>query len=267
MACKQPVTHFERKQIAKVFDNILYFDDIEEFVPAGITTDDSTQLVSGLVNKWIMRQLKLHQAEKNLSLTQKDITKEIEEYRSSLLIYKYEQEYINQKLDTVMSNDNLKSYYNGSKPELLLDKAVVKCAYVILPADAPQYYTFRNRFRSHFDKRQEEINEYTQKYARVYYHNDEFLYFDELAKHVPVDTDNIENMLKYNSFIEIKDDDFKYLITIFDYKLKGELAPLNIVKNEIRRILLNKRKIQLIRNLEENIFNDAMSHKNIEIRN
>ena len=170
-------------------------------------------------------------------------------------------------LDTVVTPKNIKSYYDGFKPDFLLDKPVVECAYVILPVDAPQYYTFRNRFRSQYENKQTEINKYIEEHAKLYYqHNNKFMYVSELAKQVPIATDNIENLLKYNRFIELKDEDYIYLIKIFDYKLKSNVAPLNIVENEIRNILLNKRKIQLVRNLEKDIMNDARNNKKIEIK-
>ncbi len=266
-SCKEPANSPQRQSIAKVYDNHLYIDDIEDYITEDMASEDSAQLIAGLVSKWIMHQLKLQQAELNLNPAQKDLSSEIEEYRSSLLIYKYEQEYIRQKLDTLVTAEDIRSYYEGFRPELLLDKPVIRCAYVIAPKNLPRYYTFRNWFRSQYNEKQDQINEYLQEHdIDSYFYSDEYIYFEDLIKHIPIESDNVESFLTYNKFIEKTGDEYKYLVNIFDYKLKSDIAPLNIVKNEIRNILLNKRKIQLIRDLEERIMNDAIRQNKIETK-
>ncbi|WP_146066622.1 hypothetical protein, partial [Candidatus Venteria ishoeyi] len=253
-SCQQNQEQNHRKIVAQVQDHVLYWDEVKEFIPDYSSGDDSSQIVGGFVKEWVLHKLKLRMAEQNLETAQKDLSKELEDYRSSLLIYKYEQEYIKQNLDTFISDEDLKSYYEGFKPELLLEKPVVKCAYVILPLEAPDYFSFKTKFRYNYDKKLAEINSYCEANAEAYFHQEEdYLYFDELRKRLPLKTDIPENFLKYNRFVELEDDKYKYLVNIFDYKLKSDIAPLNIVKNEIRSILLNKRKIKLIRNLEESI--------------
>jgi len=265
--CKEPVVEDHREIVARVNNNVLFWDDVKDFVPEEVGKEDSAKIMAGLINKWVLHKLKLQKAEQNLDPGQKDLSKELEEYRSSLLIYKYEQEYIKQELDTVVTAQDIKSYYEGRKPDLLLNNPVVKCSYVVLPLETPRYNIFRSWFRYNFNDKLEDINVYCQEYAEAFYHHEEkYMNFDELENRVPLRTDNPDNLLKYNRFIELKDEDYKYLINIFDYKLKSDIAPLNIVKNEIRSILLNKRKIKLIHNLEESILNEAMGHNNIEIR-
>ncbi|MCF8372200.1 MAG: hypothetical protein K9H64_11300 [Bacteroidales bacterium] len=265
--CKEAAMEDQREIVAQVSDNVLYWDDVKDFVPENIGKEDSAKIMAGLINKWVLHNLKLQKAEQYLAPEQKDLTLELEEYRSSLLIFKYEQEYINKELDTVVTSQDLKSYYDGFKPEFHLEKPVLNCAYVILPLESSDFFSFRTWFRYHFDDKQEEIAAYCQESAITYYNPEEqYIYFDELAKLIPLETDNPDNLLRYNRFIELRDEEYIYLINIFDYKLKSDIAPLNIVENEIRSILLNKRKIKLIHHLEESLMNEAMDHNNIEIR-
>lgn len=265
--CKEAAMQDHREIVAQVSDDVLYWDDVKDFVPENIGKEDSAKIMTGLINKWVMHKLKLQKAEQNLASEQKDLSKELEEYRSSLLIYKYEQEYIKQKLDTIITAQDIQSYYDGFKPEFHLEKPVMKCAYVILPLESPQIGNFRNMFRYQFYDKQDDIIAYCQENANAYYlPGEKYTYFEEMAKILPIETDNPDNLLKYNRFVESKDEDSRYLVNILDYKLKSDIAPLNIVKNEIRSILLNKRKIKLIHRLEESIMNEAMDHNNIEIK-
>ena len=265
-ACKTPPVEAEQQPLARVYDYVLFWDDVKDFLPDNADSKDSAQIINGAINKWVNHALKLRLAEKNLTPEQKDLHREIEEYRSSLLIYKYEQEYINQKLDTAISHNDIQDYYDGFKPEFVLDKPVVLCDFVVIDAEAPRYSTFKNWFRYNYEAKLDDINAWCEENAEVYFHhNNNYLYFDDLAKRIPLTTDNPDNFLKYNKFTEIKKGNKRYLVKFFDYKLKSEIAPLNIVKNNIRSILLNKRKLELIRDLDANIMNEALRSKHIEI--
>ena len=265
-SCDTVELNEQQTPIAKAYDKVLYWEDVKDFLPHGATEKDSLQLVTRLIDKWVKHTLKLRMAEQNLDPLQKDLTKEIEEYRSSLLIYKYEQEYIKQKLDTFIANKDIQNYYEGFKPELLLEEPVVLVDYVILQKDAPKYWTFKSWLRNNYENKIEDINQYCADNADLYFHHaDDYMHFDRLLELIPLETNDPETFLRRNDFVELKDGDTRYLVKIFDYKLKRDVAPLNIVKNEIRSILLNKRKIELIRSLDEDVMNEAMRHNKIEI--
>ena len=123
----------DEKPIARVFNEFLYLSDLKD-VLSGITSkDDSISLIKSFIEKWSKKQVLLHLAETNLSDEQKNVTRELDNYKTSLLIYKYQQSFISQKLDTVISEQELTEYYNAHPNEFQLEENIVKVIFIELP--------------------------------------------------------------------------------------------------------------------------------------
>ena len=95
--------------------------------------------------------------------------------------------------------------------------------------------------------------------------NETWVLFNNLTKNIPIKTYNQELFLKNNRFIEITDVPYHYLINFIDFKIKESISPLSIEKENIRRIILNKRKMELIKNMENEIFDYALKNNKFEI--
>ena len=264
--CKSNDTDAEGKPIAKAYDNYLYLSDIIDILPENTSYADSEQIVNSAINNWLIEQIKLHKAEINLSSEKKDVDKELKEYRTSLLIYKYEQEYIKHKLITDVTPDEIQTYYDKYKSEFILKKNAILTSYVCIPKTAKNYSKFKYWFTSKYDKYIDKIVKYCENNASLYQtFDDDWIYFDKLLSMAEFNCKNQANFLKTRKYIEYSDDNKHYLAVIHDYRLKGAIAPLNVVKVKIKEIIINKRKLDLIHNLNKNSLRDAMKQNKVEI--
>ena len=99
-----------------------------------------------------------------------------------------------------------------------------------------------------------------------YYLNDNaWLLFDELLKEIPIKTYDKEHFIQNNRFIEISDDSFVYLVNIIDFKIKDSMSPLTFESKNIRNIILNKRRLEIIENMKKDVLNEARNSNNIEV--
>lgn len=263
-------TDYKRKSdeepVARVFDRYLYPDAIRDIMPANISSSDSVIIARDFIEKWIKKQLLLNKAELNLTEEEKNVDNEIENYKTSLLIYKYEQSLIKQKLDTFVSSNEINEYYNENPSNFLLNDNLVIALFLQVPRTSPEIWKVRRWYRSANEADIDKLENYCYQYAAKYdYFNDNWIFFSEIEKYLPIKIDNPEYYLKYRKYIEIKDSTFHYFVNIKDYRLVGTVSPLEIVSRNIRNIVLNKRKIRLIRELESNIYNDALNRNNFTI--
>ena len=261
---------FNRKQgeepVARVFDKYLYPLDLQDIIPSNISQSDSVIVARDFIEKWIKQQLLLTKAEFNLTDTEKNVDKQIENYRTSLLIYKYEQSLIKQKLDTFVSPAEIKDYYNEYSSNFVLNANLVKALYMQVPRTSPEIWKARWWYKSENEEDIKKLEDYCYQYATKYdYFSDSWIYFSEIEKILPIKIDNAERYLKYRKFIEIKDSTYYYFVNIKDYRLVGTVAPLETVRENIRNIIFNKRKIRLIKELESEIYNDALNRNNFTI--
>ena len=132
LSCTNLETRNREDPLASVFEKKLYLSQIRDIFPASTSGQDSIIILQNYIDKWIKKQLILQKAELNLTEDQKDVSLQIDEYRSSLLIFKYEQNLILQKLDTVIQPDQIEAYYNENSSNFILDEEVVKVLYIKL---------------------------------------------------------------------------------------------------------------------------------------
>jgi hypothetical protein len=265
-SCKKNTEVKQRVAVAKVYDTYLYLSDIKHIFPEKVTKQDSIQLATTFINTWIKTQLLLRQAENNLTPEQRDVDQQVLAYKSSLLIYKYEEQMLAQKVDTVVKDAEIEEYYNNNTPNFVLEENLVKALFLKIPKTAPDIDKVKIWYKSENIEEYKKLDSYCYNYA-VKYHtfNDNWVVFNMVQLDLPHKIENEDEFLKNNSYIEQEDNEFYYFILIKNKNQKGSLAPLTFVRNKINDIIINKRKVEFLNNLESNIFNDAQ--KNYEIYN
>jgi hypothetical protein len=73
-----------------------------------------------------------------------------------------------------------------------------------------------------------------------------------------------ENLLKKTKFIEKQDSLGIYLVAIKDVLRRNDIAPLNYIQPTIKKMILHKRKIELIRDIEKILIKDATENNNFK---
>ncbi len=258
--CKRIGNHSEGRPIARVYDKYLYSSDLKNAIPSNISLSDSTELARDFIDKWVRKQLLLRKAELNLTEEDKNLEKQIENYKTSLLIFKYEQNHIKQKLDTIINHREIEEYYNQYPSNFILNNNIVKALFLQIPRSSPQIYNVRRWYKSDSDESLKKLESYAFQYATEYeYFNDDWIDFTEIEKRLPVKIDNPDRYLRYRKYIDLKDSTYYYFLNIKDYKLIGTVAPLSYIEEDIQAIMMTKRKIQLINKLESDIYNDALN--------
>ena len=259
-ACTTLDNRNRERPLARVYEKNLYLSDIQDIFPENITQSDSLIILQNFVDKWVKKQLILQKAELNLTEEQKDVNQQLDEYRSSLLIYKYEQSLIAQKLDTFIRYEEIQAYYDENPSNFNLDEHIVKCLFIKLPIDAPNLYRVRQLYRSEREEDVRQLESYCYQYALKYdYFDEDWVPFESITRELPVEIRTPERYLRYNRYIEQQDSLHRYLVNIREYQLAGMVAPLPYVDEKIRTIILNKRKVQFVRDLENNIYMDALN--------
>ena len=264
--CTQLETMNREKPLASVYDKNLYLSEIHDIFPSNVSPQDSLLILQNYVDKWIKKQLILQKAELNLTDEQKDVRQQLEEYRSSLLIFKYEQSLILQKLDTIILPEEIEAYYNEYSSNFILDEIIVKALYIKLPSDAPDLYRVRQLYRSEREEDFRELESYCYQYAVKYdYFNDDWIPFRSITDELPDEIRNPESTLRSYRFIEQQDSAFIYFVNIREYLLTSSVSPLEYVEDNIRSIILNQRKVRFVKELENNIYLDALNKGNFTI--
>lgn len=252
--------------LAKVHNKYLYASEIQGLINPGTPPQDSITLVTNYINKWVREQLLLNQAEKNLSQNQKDFGKQLEDYRNSLIIYEYESNIIRQKLDTIVSMVEIQEYYDQNRANFELKENIVKVNYVQLENDSKDLSDLRKLWQADDETSRLELERYCIQNGLNYsLFNNSWIYFNNLLKEIPIETYNQENFLQYNRNLEVRDSLYLYLVEFKDFKIKESVAPLSMLEDNIRKIIVNRRKLELLQNLQNEIYESAITNNHFEI--
>jgi hypothetical protein len=256
----------EDKVIAKVDGKYLMMSEIKELVPPETLKEDSLLIASNYIHQWIKKQLLISKAELNLTDQNKDVSKMVEDYRSSLIIHKYKQQLLNQKLDTVVSPFEIENYYRKFPDNFILSRNIIKALFVKIPKPVAELKRVRKLYQSDEDKDWEALEDYCFQNATKFDNfNDQWIYARELLSMLPNNIENEDDFLQKNKNIEMTDSTHRYFVKINKHMLRNNLAPLEFVRDDIEKIIINKRKISFIKNLEENIYRDAEAKNKFKI--
>lgn len=252
--------------VARAGNSYLYKSDIDALVSEHLSKEDSTLLVNNFIDRWATRQLLMEKAKINLSEEKQKAYEElIENYRLELYTKGYKDIIATRELDSVISENQLKRFYEENKNSFLLNEELVQLRYIHVGKNNTSISKIKqqlNRFN------QEDIEELNKKLIQFKTHslNDSvWVQAVNVLNAIPVIThENFDQLLKKSNFIELQDSLGVYLIHIKDVLLRNEVAPIDYVKPTIEQIILNGRKLETIKKIEKDIIEDAIRNKNFE---
>ncbi len=252
--------------VARAFNYYLYPDELKGVVPSGASRKDSIEIIKHYIDNWIRQKAVLHKAESNLNDEQKNVEKQLEEYRNSLITYAYETELIRQKLDTMVSEEAIAEFYKTNQKNFALKDNIIKVIYLRLNKKSPKMNKVKDWYRSNSEKDRRLLADYCHQYALNYFLDDNtWLLFDDLLKEIPIKTYDKEQFLQNNRQIEIEDSTTIFLVSIKGFMIKNSTSPLSFERNNIRDMIINKRKLELIDLMEKQAFEDAKSSNDAEV--
>lgn len=256
-----------RVPVARVNSAYLYRDELKGIVPVGLLKEDSVSRVLAYVDSWVKKQLLIQEATKRIDINEAEVERKILDYRFSIIAYEYQTQYIKQNLDTLVANRDIEDYYKNNIDNFILKQNIVRATFIKVSKNAPRTEKIKELVFSSDEKDQNELKSYCLSFSTAYHlSNVTWMAFDELVKNSPlVEIPNKIQFLKTNPYYETSDDSYLYFLKVDEYRISDNVSPLEFVKDEIRNIILNKRKIELVKRLEDQVYKDALDNKEFEI--
>jgi len=265
--CGRKGSSDKRVEVAVAGNTILYLDQIPVLIPAGSSKEDSSAAILNYINKWVRKELLFQKAQDNLSTElSENIDKQLEEARSNLVIYQYQRQMMLERMDTVVSDSELVNYYNSNPASFNLSSNIVKALFIKLPVETPNIEKIKHLARSNDQSDLQDLEKICYQFAEKFDDfGEEWIPFDRISVELPSEIDNEENFLRHTSYYESGDSSSIYLVNFRDYKIRFTLAPFEYVKDDIKRIIWNNRRIEFFQNLENGIYNDALKENKFKI--
>lgn len=252
--------------VAKVGDRVLSMKELSGYIPNYLDTKDSALWADDYIKKWVQRELLLLKAEEKLSVELKDVSKELEEYKNSLLIFRYKNMLVKEKLDSTVSETSIREYYNDHLESFILNRNIVKAIYIKIPVQVSNPDNIKDLCLSENKEKQEKLTSYCMSYAKAYDRfNDQWVSADLVLKNLPDEIKDQNQFLERNHYFESTDMNYYYIVCVRDYRLSGQVSPVEFVQNDIRNLILSKQKMEFLKQIEKDTYKEGVDKNKVKL--
>ncbi|HAJ82536.1 peptidyl-prolyl cis-trans isomerase [Zunongwangia profunda] len=258
-----------RKVIVRVNNSYLYEEDINSLVGEGISAEDSAIIVNSYINRWATQQLLIDRAKLNLpEARQKEFNELVENYKNELYTNAYTEAIVSKEMDSVFADTLISNYYEEHKENFKLGQDLVKLRYINLEANNTNFDKIKDWFIRFNDKDKVKLQENALQFKNYSFNDSVWIKTTTVYEKVtPLSVGDRAKLLQKDKYIELKDSLETYLIYVNDALKKNDQAPLEYAKPTVEQILLNKQKLELVKQLEKDITKDAIKNNQFEIYN
>jgi len=256
-------SHWET--LVKVNDRTLTREEIELLIPKGLSPSDSLMRAESLVKKRIIDMLMDDVAYQNLGDEKAEIDKLVNEYRRLLIRHRYQERMANDKVSTNLSESDQIAYYEQNKEQFVLNENIIRGLFLKVPITAPGIDNIRSWYKSRSAETLDKIEKYCLQNALIYdYFYDHWVVFNDVMEKMPYHISNPAQFLRVNNHLEVSDSAYLYFLNISDRLLVGNVAPFDYIQTQIHSMLLNKQKIDYLREFGERLYLDAVKNGSIK---
>ena len=255
------------KIVARVNNQYLYASEVSDHIRRNISSADSASMAKNYINAWVKEQLLLQKAVFNLNpYQQASLERLIRQYRNDIFIKTYQEEWLKSRMDTLVTSQEIEAYYDENKQNFKLHQDLVRGRYVQLPLTnfnkasvSRALRRFNESDRNYLDSISLQFNS-ADLNDSVWFRPQAF--FNRINRSSPKEYDRY---LKSKRFFEIEDSIDLYLVFVKEVRRRNEIAPLSHINPTLKQILLNKRKLETMIQFDNDILEQAIKNKTLEI--
>lgn len=258
----------EETVIARVNDHTLTEETLKDILSSNTITD-SASFVQNYINNWATDQLLLDGAMRNLPKDDQEAFEAlVANYRKDLYIRYYKDALINKQLDSIVSDNEAKAFYENNKQNFLLNEPLLQFKFIQVEEDYSDLNELKKLFRSSDYRDAKTLDSLKFQYKNHFLNDSIWVKERVVINQINIiNNENSKQLLKKTNFIQLRDSLGLYLIAVKNTLGRNDIAPLEYVRPTINQIINNKRKLALIKRLEKEIKDDAIKNKKFEIYN
>jgi len=263
--CKKNTPDKNEDPLARVYDKYLYTSDIRGLLHENTSPEDSARIVDEYIDNWIRRNLVLKVAEDNLQSSIEEINRQVEDSRQSLILYAYEKQWLKENLDTIVSADSVREYFDHNSADFVLKNDIYKLSYAVVPKNLKSADSINFWFSRGIEKFRYELERYCAANCSGFSFNSGiWLNEDDLFNLLPYDM-YAGGKFRTKGVVQWSDSANRYFVKVDDYYISGGIAPFEYSIESVKDIIINRRKMTLLKNTYQEIYSEGLKRNNAEI--
>ena len=228
---------------------------------------DSIQITTRTINEWAEELLYLKQAEINLSSREKKALEElVSTYRNDLYVKTYKDKAIQSQLDSIVEKEEIESYFEQNKLNFKTNKDLLRGRYVRVRNENYNLRSIRKSIRRFNEDDKVFLDSIALQFTTYSLNDSIWVQASQFFNRLPsISERRYKNFLKNDTFFELQDSLEVYLVVVEEVVLRNDLAPLDYVAPTLKQILINKRKLELMRQLDREIIEEGLRQNIYEV--
>ena len=231
-------------------------------MPKGLHAEDSLLYRNNFITMWATKELLLDKARINVDDEDGDIRELVRNYEQELLIERYKKALLQQELDTLITETDLNDYYEANKNVYRLNEELMQLKYIHFSSDLSDKKDLIELFRSNDQEDIEELIARELEFYSFSFNDSIWVSYRDVQKKLTFLKD--EKNIKKNQFIQKEDSLGVYLLAVKDMRHRNDIAPKEYVIPTIQQMILHKRRLELMNEIEKTIMVDAINNKQFE---
>jgi hypothetical protein len=263
--------YFKKEQpkepVARVNNSYLFKEDIASLIQENTTPEDSVLIVTNYINRWATQQLLIDKAKVNLPTEQlENYNQLVNDYQKDLYTKGYKNAIVSRQLDSLITPLDYEQYYEANKENFVLNDRLLQLRYIFLSEENKSLNEIKKALISFKEEDKAKLDEMAIQFTTYYGNDSTWVKQESVVEQIPplALKNNIE-LLKNSNYLQLQDSLGVYLVQINKVLERNQIAPLVFVKPTIKQIILNKRKLDLIKKLEADITKDAIRKNDFEV--
>lgn len=247
------------KIVAQVYYHKLYLSEIEKNMPIGLSPEDSVAMAKDYIDSWVKEQLILHEAEKRLSVREKNFDKKMEDYRRSLLINAYYDKLVSDTTQFKISSQEMDAFVHDFDRRYAVEKDIVRVNYVKLAEKSKLTAAVKEILfdESRRENEKEELVKMLGDSIEYMLDDKTWLYLDDIQSEVPFEISN-DNLKQNHQYVEKAVGGSRYLLVVLDHKNRRSASETQEEQAAVRMMLVNQRKQQFIEDHVNKLYQKAL---------
>ena len=248
--------------IASVYNENLYWSEIQDIIPKDVSAQDSQLYVTGYINRWIKDQLMMREAERNIP-KELNLEQLVNDYRKSLIRYNYEKILVDNYQDSTVTPDELAAYYEKNKSQYPLKYTIIRCLYFKIDGKDKNL----NKLRKEMAMDQPDVSaiQALGDQANIQF-TDTMKWYRalDILEQIPGDRLRIRDLEPGKSF-DVSDSGFHYVIRIIDRVKENDLAPVTFIQDQLTKLILHQKRFKYLENITQELYDQELRKNNIKI--
>lgn len=253
--------------VARVNDAYLTREELTGIVPPGTPKNDSVAITKGFIDRWASQHLMYDAAKVNIGGEKQDGLEElIRQYKTDLYTKAYLEELVKQSVDTTITEEQLQEYYKANKENFRTTGMLAKLKYLKMEKGHPKFRQANQRFNSGSKKDKAALNEMTLHFKNYAFNDTVWTNMNEIYQKLPfVTPDNRNRYIASGISYQYPDSLDVYLVRVNKVLDRNMVAPYEYIRPTLKEVIINNRKLELIKKIQKDITDDAIKNNKYEI--